>query len=102
MSLVDRQASVIKMLKLVDTAPRRISRSSSLVASASVVSTASIVAMLGLSIAAPLAMPPTTAPLAADRGHRLLAGGVGGADGLRRRRSPVGGPGRGEGGHARR
>ncbi len=69
--------------------------------SASVVSTASIVAMFGASIAAPLAMPPTVA--APARGHGLLAGGVGGADGLGRRGARLGpvGAGREQRGHRR-
>ena len=62
-SLVERQASVINTLKLVDTAARSIWRRSDDATSASVVITASIVAILGASMAAPLAMPPTTAPL---------------------------------------
>ena len=52
---------------------------------ASVVSTASIVAIAGDSIAAPLAMPPIVADHAVrelDLLHRLLAHGVGGEHGV--------------------
>ena len=68
---------------------------------ASVVSTASIVAMLGASIAAPLAMPPTAKP--SPRDHGLLATVsvvmIASAAACRRR---LGAPGRGDGGDAGR
>ena len=61
-SFVDVQPSVIRMLKLDATPARRTRWSTAGSAAASVVSTASIVAMFGASMAAPLAMPPTTKP----------------------------------------
>ena len=61
-SLVDWAPSTVSRLKLPATAARRMSCNSAGSAAASVVSTASIVAMFGSSIAAPLAMPPTVKP----------------------------------------
>ena len=62
MSLVDVHPSDDIALKLSATPARRMSVSAPGSTAASVVSTASIVAMFGASIAAPLAMPPTVKP----------------------------------------
>ena len=62
MSFVDWQPSTDIALNESATPARRIRWSVSGSASASVVSTASIVAMSGASMAAPLAMPPTRKP----------------------------------------
>ena len=61
-SLVEVQPSTLRMLKEAATASASAGASNSAGAAASVVRTASIVAMFGASIAAPLAMPPTTKP----------------------------------------
>ena len=62
MSLVEVAPSTVMQLKVSVTASRRTCWRTAGSAWASVVSTASIVAMFGWSIAAPLAMPPTVKP----------------------------------------
>ena len=72
MSLVEVQPSTTCALKLSATpACSDVAAGRPGSTAASVVSTASIVAMFGASIAAPLAMPPTTKPAPRDDG--LLA-----------------------------
>ena len=61
-SLVEQHPSTVISLKLAATARRRTPHRTSGSHSASVVSTASIVAMSGASIAAPFAIPPTEKP----------------------------------------
>ena len=76
MSLVERQPSTLRQSNVSPTARASARCSTAGSTAASVVSTASIVAIAGESIAAPFAMPPTIAlPGARDR---FLAHGVGG------------------------
>jgi hypothetical protein len=71
-SLVEVQPSTVMALKLSATPARSDWVSRSGATQASVVSTASIVAMFGASMAAPLAIPPTTNPGPPTR-HSLRA-----------------------------
>ena len=88
-SLVDVQPSTTSAVEAsrATAAPQRRCSSAGSTA-ASVVSTASIVAMFGASIAAPLAMPPTVTPPPST--DDLLAIGVGGHDRLGRVGAAVG------------
>ena len=104
MSLVVVQPSTTMRLNdVADAGAQRLAAASSGSAAASVVSTASIVAMFGASIAAPLAMPPMTQPSPVTT--TCFGDGVGRHDGPGRRwpaRSSPSAPGRARGCRAAR